>query len=660
MMKSFKYFFKTQFRSLLNTITIILAILYFAVSLYFVHDGIDLNKSIQRKMEHFKKIEQSKVEKHMNYSRYGAQGFRVLYVSSPLSIFLYNAGVFAELTANIDVGERLNIGSSLKGKNISTGQPGNHADFFGFFLFCGTLLCAFFGFGSFRAREYLRHLTSFMGMKKVYVSTFAARFSLLALYLSVVNVSALLLVIISRVELTGTQYLQFFTFHGLCLLVGLFMFSLGAGIGCIKSKSTGFAFVIVAWLIQVYGFPVAIDKAVSTTAAKMPSNFQTELEKWDELTGFEIRAIREVGKYSKEKAKTNLGKDLVESYLKGEYKNIQEIEKQVEQEMRNNANLFQWLSILSPTTFCASVSSEMSSKGYGNVISFFSYTQELKDKFNIFYKNKKFYPEPGQKGVESFTPNGENVYTGGSRLPANFLWGLLVLLVQTSLMNLWSYNRFGRFLHRLPREETAKNEPGQLILEESHYRVLKIDGQWFNNHFYNILSHRERETTVSGYTSKIFIGEKELTVSPGSQPDFLYSCHARKIPRYIRVGDYWDLVLSATGAESPGSPKWTAEFRAKTFGQLTKLEMFGLLMEAALLIKKKYVLLYNLTRDMPIQASVELMETMKKLSKAGAVVILLTRDQLVTDSGSLKECDFHEARTWTMQVDQCKQLMEEG
>ncbi|MCP5107834.1 MAG: hypothetical protein GY950_30885, partial [bacterium] len=397
-MKTFKYFLKIEFNRLCNWITIILALLFFALSMYFIHYGADQYKDILENKDNFKKIEQSKAKYFKDIATLGEQGFRILFVPSQLNIFFHKSGAFSDLNANLDVGERLNLTASYKGQHMFREQGVMYADFYGLHILFGSLIAMIYGFLSFRYREYLKILGGLRGFRKIYSHIMWARFLLLGLYFIVVTVAGAGLALVHGISFSGSDFLYIAGYLGLWLLAVLVLFSAGTWIGSIKSNAAGIMVLAVTWVFLFYISPLIVSQAADSITDKMKSIYQLEKEKWGVLMGFENRAIETEGRYKEEKAGSASERKLIESFWNREYKAMQAIEKKMEEEMRDKIKAYEGLTLISPTTFLSSVTCELSSKGFGSLVDFYKDVQDLKHQFCQFYKDKKFYSENKEKG----------------------------------------------------------------------------------------------------------------------------------------------------------------------------------------------------------------------------------------------------------------------
>jgi hypothetical protein len=86
-MKTFSKFFKIELKRLFKIIPGATAIIFFALAMFFIMEGTLGYKDKLDKKEEFKKIEQAKVKKHYNYTIYGMQGFRILFMPRASNIF---------------------------------------------------------------------------------------------------------------------------------------------------------------------------------------------------------------------------------------------------------------------------------------------------------------------------------------------------------------------------------------------------------------------------------------------------------------------------------------------------------------------------------------------------------------------------------------------
>ncbi|MCX6581512.1 MAG: hypothetical protein NT166_15165 [Candidatus Aminicenantes bacterium] len=629
-MRTFKTFFKIELKRFFKLVPGSIAFLFFAFAMYFIIDGVHRYNDIQEKKEEFKKIEQAKVSRHMNYERYGGYGFRILFDPSAASIFFSNSGAFSDLSSTLDVGERLYITESIKGPDMFRGRRGMYGDFSGLHQLFGILIILVFGFLSLRYSQYLEFLGSMAGFKKVYFHILAARFLLLCSYFILVTAAGIALVSCMSIRFTGPDYLAILQFLGIWLLIALVVFGIGAAIGAIKSITTAGVILTITWVFLFYISTLVVNQAADAFANGMKSIYQLGNEKWDALMRAESRYQKDVGKFSPEIAKLPPSLQLVESFMNKEYKEMMALEKEMEMEMRRSQKVYEWWSLLSPGTILAAAACELSSQGVKNIVDFDAYTQDIKDRFCQFYKNKKFYTPDEEKGVESFVKKEENIYYGRTGLPSNIAWALLELLALSFIFHGLSYYCHKKGLTKVEGEMARQWDPGawealKTVPGEGKAQVWKIEEEGFirriNNHF------------------------------SGSN-DYLYLCRADCLPGDIEAQDILELSAVLMGVTPDES--MSSAYRGKDIGALKKMEKFSLLMKITELAEragKRHFLFHDLANDMPVDAAVGLKKRMEELRSRGLWVILLVWDHVVMSRQDEKQFGISESPRWFNMVE---------
>jgi hypothetical protein len=601
-MKLFNMNVKIEYKRLLTIITISLLISFFVFAMYFIQVGLNRYKETLVNKENFKSVEQAIVKKHLTYTIYAQQGFRILFVPSPVSIFFYDSGAFSEVSSTLDVGERLNINGTYKGQKMFRDLRGLYEDFSGLFVLFGTLIVLSYGYLLFQRREYQKTLASMADFKRLYRHNIASRFLLLALYFTAVTAACLAWVILNGVRFTGPDYLFIGVYLGIWLLAAFVLFNIGALVGAIKSKAIGITVLAAIWIFIFYLSPLIVNQVATANAGKMKTLYQQENEKWDAYMRFENRAVEEVGKFKPEIAKTQMEQQLIESFMNKEYKEVQAVEKNLEKEMRESKKVHEWLSLLSPGTILSAAACELSSQGPENLTDFHAYTQDLKDKFCQFYKYKKFYSPEEEKGVESFIKNEENIYYGHAALPSNIVWVLLELLALSFILYGLSYYCHKKGLTKVEGEMAAQFDPGTMKNiypgnDKGKPQAWQIEEEGFIQRIYNYLSGKGA---------------------------FLYLCRAEDLPGDMEAGDF--LELSALLMNVSPDESLLSTYRGKKIESLKKLEKVKIVLDVVDMAEragKRHFLFHDVAHDMPARASIMLKEKMEELSGRGAEVVLL-------------------------------------
>ena len=90
-MKTVYSVFLLELRRVFSKRNIVILIVLMLLCLYFVQKGIQTYRSIFDQKEKFLETEWLKTELYFSYALYGAYGFRLLFVPSPLSVLFHPA-----------------------------------------------------------------------------------------------------------------------------------------------------------------------------------------------------------------------------------------------------------------------------------------------------------------------------------------------------------------------------------------------------------------------------------------------------------------------------------------------------------------------------------------------------------------------------------------
>lgn len=436
-----------ELKKMKNVKLITLFLLFSLLSIYFVQAGIDNYKQAAANKDKFQDIERMKVNQYFTYAQYGAYGFRLLFIPSPLSIFFTNSSVISELTSNVDAGEKLNIYNSFKGRTLFAEKSGGFKDFSGLVLLLGSLLVLYFGYDLMIYKDYLRFMAGVVSPGKLFAAITLSRVSIFILYFFLNTGISILLLRLSGVELSPHEWGRFLIYLGALSLLLIFFFFLGTVAGSFRSRFAGFVVLAASWFALVFLVPGVVGAVTSRKADNITSNYHMELEKLQAMMGFEKRAIAQKGYLSEINKESE--RELVENYWRNEFKAIQALEKKMEREMKENILHFQTLSSLFPSTFYLSTANEISSKGYVSFIRFFEYVQRLKKRFVRFYLDKRYYSDMSKqqpRNVASFITADENLFYADSALPPFFFPGVMMLVIYIGGLVALSYWRFRRSL----------------------------------------------------------------------------------------------------------------------------------------------------------------------------------------------------------------------
>jgi energy-coupling factor transporter ATP-binding protein EcfA2/ABC-type transport system involved in multi-copper enzyme maturation permease subunit len=635
-MKDFCAFFVAEFKRLFSAKVIVALMLLLLLCLYFVQEGIQDYKDIADSKVKFQEIEKVKVGQYTHYRQYGSYGFRLLFIPSPLSVFFTNSGVAAEITSQVDSGEILKIYNSIKGKNLFSEKKDNFKDFSGIILLFGSLMALYFGYSSFRYRDYLRFLSGFSGFKPIFCSILASRILIMLFFFLFLIVAGSVLLVANGIPLGGPDYIYLLKYSAVMLLMLLFFYILGTAVGSLKSKAVGVVTLMVLWFVSVFLLPGIISKLVSKRAGNITLNYQLELKKLKTLMSFEQESNKKYGTLPLGEKMSEEAKGAIESYLRNEFVEINKMEKGMIEEMNDNVRFYHRLASFFPATFYQSVHNEVSSRGYKNFIDFYHYVHDLKKRFVRFFIEKSYYTEHPEN-VESFIEGDENIFYAGSRLP-DYAWtGVSLTILLCVILLIVSYLCCKRFLFKMVRFDSStfmKKLPptGKLNLKvrkgESYVLLSAIGG--VGDQLYVLYSG-----AVKGFKNWDQIQEKFKIMADDQQNgDFVFVGKTAEWPGNIKVGDFLNLMRRLTGIDKNEADEISIllgidNIKKKYFGAAQESEKRQAVFAAAKMKNSKYYIFDDFASGMPVEFIIEFSRNIRRLKESGKGILYLSNDVLL-------------------------------
>jgi len=605
--------------------------------MYLVHTGAQQYNDILEIKKEFQEIEKLKVLSFNNYTQYGGYGFRLYFLPSTLSSFFYSSSLFSELSCHIDIGEKLNVFNSFKGKETFSENRGKLIDFAGVILFLGSLLMLFYGYDFLRQKEYLKFLSSLYGPARSFICIVGSHIILLSFYFILITGSAAILLKVEVENIPEIKYI--FDFVIVMLLMLIFFFIIGTIIGISKSKYARF-FIIGVWVGSVYFIPAALNKIIEVKAGASTSNYQLELKKLVALMDFESRADKEFAE-ARRKAKTDKEKinleesirDILESYLDKEFKKIQNFDSRVESEIVPLIRNFQTFSLFFPSTFYLSVNNEISSRGYQGVMKFYRYGQKTKKEFVEFYTDKRakeliarLKKNPLPK-VESFikVDKEQNIFKSKSVLPGSFGWGIFLTVLWIAGLSRLSYFLYKKSLGSLPKEKPLELKDFEVEINKGESNVVLSSGKAIGIHLYNVLSGRNKGFTGKVVFNGVNIAEKKQKI------DFVYLCHPEEIPWAIKVKHFVSFIgrslkIPKKKLKEIKDELNLKEIGGKNFNELTVEERGKVFFETVELKRSNVYMIDGFARGMPADFIEEFIDRLEELKLDGAAILYLTND----------------------------------
>ncbi len=356
---------------------IIFITLFGLLGFYVVYSGVREYKSFLDHKEFFITHEQNKMNLYASHGQYDAYGFRVLYESSPMSIFFNNSGVFENLSAAVDMTENLDVNRSYKGRNLLLNR-GFFKDLPGMFFFFGSLFMAYMGMTSYTSEKYF------------------FKFGNVIIRLGILNLVFVILLCawyyfpkIFQLRFgAGDSEIFFYFVIYLLLFLGFFY---GAGLlirVLCKSKSARCFYLLIFWLLSVTIIPEMMNIFLQEKSQLLPA------------------------------------KDFLET---GFVKNSM-IEKEINRQIRQVMEEYEILLLVYPSGFYNYLSGEVSGRGYNGYLEFVDYTLALRRKFI-----------GNDRSIASLFKDNGNIFYVGCFLPRSFPIALGLTLLYTITLFTVSY-----------------------------------------------------------------------------------------------------------------------------------------------------------------------------------------------------------------------------
>ncbi|MCP4215614.1 MAG: hypothetical protein GY765_13250, partial [bacterium] len=534
-MRTFRRYLAVEAGRAINKRNLALFVLFLLFCFYFVQVGVRQYKKIPGNKAEFLETEKADTKLFINYTQYGLYGFRLMFVPSPLSAIFSNSGVVPELTAFVDSGVRLRLYHSVMGKNLYAENLSGFNDFAGVILLFGSLLAMFLGFDIFAGKEFLKYLAGFIDYKRLYTLIVSVRLSVLALLALFVVCCALLQVWLNGIIFTAGEYYHVGMYLLMTVLLLWCFFFMGAAAGGMRGKTTGITAVAVLWFVFVFLIPGTVSRIVSEKSDGITSAYNLEQEKLKIMTDFERAALKRMGRYTTVDEKKESDRRAAERYWNTELKEIQKIESRMGTETMESLALFRRLSLFSPISLWRALVCEIDGRGYSNILEFYVYSQNLKQRFIRYYFDKKY--SSNYEAVESFVKAEENIFYASAALPANTTAGGVVLGLYILLFLGLSFYGFRRMMFDTRGAKDDELDALDLELKKGETYVLITNGNQTANGLYRFFSGRSSE-----FKGKVLLDERQVGIAPAdgenNEPpiSFSYVCGPGDLPGDLRVG----------------------------------------------------------------------------------------------------------------------------
>lgn len=625
-----------------------------AVILGFVQYGVISYKNDLKQEAVFQDFENKKVEQFFNYRIYSTYGFRLIFHPAPVSILFNNSSTISDLNAFADGGERFNIYKGFYGKKVFEMKKNLVSDYSSVIGVIGGLLVLFYGFGALANGEFLRFLASIASKRRIFWGIYLGGAIALLAVLFLVMALVYLLVIINGVVIPFDVYVS--AFLGNAFLILLFFFSVGFVCGTIKEKMAGIVIALLIWTAFVFIVPTGVDIISTIKANQMTPTTELESAKLKIFLDWQKEMIKTQGVMKIGDKASESERKLILDYKENEFKNLQNLEDKIIDQMVDNTKFCQLISSLFPTTYYQSVNNEISSRGYNELIKFCQYSKKVKVEFVNIIIEKEYFSNYTK--VEVFCKDNSNIYKAQPGLPSYFILGLIMTLLYISVCLRVAFQRFEKILFDLPQEDLVKYKckPKIIQLESLALKSYQAHGSLWHRMLYNLLSNEPRRGNEQWPSLKVILDGRELNTA-NQRMDFICPCHADHIPANITAGNFLRLVMDLLKVDKSKRAEISAAFslesiEVKKVGQLNGSEKGALLL--ALLEMKPFAvyLIGDITKDMPFDFCSRLDEKMFQLFSENERLVLHLFPEITYilpcsnyTTGSKLE-PFHESDQW--------------
>lgn len=618
-----------ELKRFLNMWNIFLWIIIFSLGLYFGNKGIVQIKSSIQKESKFSEIQSKYFERTPSYDVYSRDGIYSLFMPSATGWLFRNTIIPDDVIAKIDSVVRLNIQNNLKGKSLNPGNLIYNMDFSGIVFYILILLGMYYGYDSIHKKEFLKSLVSISPRKRIFPSLVIPKFIVFAIAFSLLFGSQIILVTIHGIELSKTDCLGLLGYFSASILMLLFFYAAGVIIGALGLNGSKIVILMfTVWFSFVFIIPGAVISMNEDAFPDSIADYQTELNKYEVVTKFEKRAVEEHGEF--DRSKIEVGRKVVEGYIKKDYKIIEEFEETLKTRIDSAISSFKNLAAYFPTTFYLMTGNEVSSKGYENFLHFYSFLQDLKRKFVRFFVDRTYYNDP--KELVNFVKADEkqNLYHAHSRLPKNFWKGVIINSVWVILLLLLGNFLFKRRMFPLLKNPEETDEIKFKLFPGDKITVIA-------------LPRKANEPMVAEQIVNAFFGQAksfkgeilvdEVDLNTKEKKNFLCLFHPDEFPEDIKTLDLLVFVkrrLKLTAEEFEGLKKSAGEqFLKKFFYRLKPMQKYGVLLAIMELDKWDAIIFFNFAFGLPEDDQFDLCSKILEMDLKKAMLIdILTKGNM--------------------------------
>lgn len=590
-MGNFYPFISSEFKRMTGARNLVFMICTFIILVLAVNQGIKQEKQKPEKIQKFIHIQKKYFENAPNYDCYGRDGVTMLFVPAATAVFFKNNIIPRDLTARVDSLVTMRISNNMKGKSLISRLFFGPIDTGMIILLGITLLAMFYGYESPHDYRFMMFLSGIKAKASLLPSLVFSRFLAFITAFLVVLTGLMVYIHTRGVEFTGQCYQVLFM---LLLLTGAMMlvfFLMGFSLGTISSVKGGLFLLFLIWIAVVIAVPAALVSAHEDNFPDVIADFQTALNKFDNVINFEKKSKKERGEFNRDDMETSI--DVIERYWNNYSKNIEAEEIKLEQLIESNVYRINKWGVLLPTTFFMLTCNEVSSCGYRNFIDFLIYVMDMMRKFVHFWINRVFYQDPKQ--MVNFIEKDEHIYRARPRLPPYAAAGFAALLFYITALYIFSALRFDKWL--FPVSKRKKAFAGlQINFQPGKITTIRT----YDTDFYRqLLKYLLNKIKVPDWSVRI----KGKVIDKHNKPNTLYLPNPDALPGGLKTRCllYFLKKVMNLPEEKFQELKNTLDKKIldQRFASIEKIERAKLLLRLALLTNKQVYIFDNFVAGIP-------------------------------------------------------------
>jgi len=317
-------------------------------------------------------------------------------------------------------------------------------------------------------------------------------------------------------------------------------------------------------------------------------------------------------------------------FQKKVFPKILRMDEDLKEQMSSKARLRQYIYYIFPSTFYLLVNNEISSSDFLNILDFYEYAREIKEKFFNFYTPYKLFENVGIKVkiVSFFKDNKDfsNVFEGKSHLPAYFWVGILCTLLWLVIACRLSFLFYKRSIFYYPREEVIGAEDLEIEFNKGEAHVVLTNKKiTLSSHLYNVLSGKDKR-----FKGKVSTKEGNLTLGKRGV-DFVYFCQPDQIPGEITVRNFTSLMAGGLNLKPDQREELNSKLNIKklgkqNFGELDLKERAKIVLETALLKQTSLYMFHDFASGISTDFIKDFVERLKGLKDHGSSILYITND----------------------------------